>query len=1052
MSRLRTALFVLGCVVTVPTVASAQATLAGVVRDTSGGVLPGATVEASSPVLIERSRTAVTDNSGQYRITELPPGRYTVTFSLAGFSVVRREGVELSGSGVVPVNVELRLGALEESITVTGETPIVDVQSIRRETVLNSDTLSTLPVTRTYGALLSTVPGLMTNTGALSAMTTPFMTFFTAHGGRQNEGRVHIDGLPVAASFNGGGVSTFFYDVVNAEEMQVLVSGGLGESEHGGPSINLVPRSGGNTFRGSAFYSGAGSWSQSDNIDDRLRGLNPPITRPPALVRNYDVSGSVGGPILRDRLWFFGTIRDTGNATIVEGAYGNRHAGNPARWDYARDQGIETRAADRRDIFSVRLTAQASERNRVSFSHEYQRRCSGSTVSQDGSGCRTRGSGWIAVGNLTSSPESWPGYHDFPYHVTQATWSSPLSSRILLEAGFSRFYYLWAGFGTAPPDGLMDFIPVSETSAIYGVPNFNYRGMYDTLGFTVGGYADNEANPNNWRASASYITGAHNMKVGYSGSYQISNLGRVANNTQMRYIFNSNAPQTAACSVVDGIRLCPVGVGYSVGPRWEQADRTLTHSLYVQDQWTRGRVTLQGALRYDRASSWAPADGNGTTLISPFNPQPITFERTVSVRGFNDITPRVGLAWDVLGTGKTALKLNVGKYLQSATNDSLYTANNPAARIVKGVANRAWTDVNGNFQVDCVLLSTAANGECGPLVGGNLNFGNPNPALTVINPDILGGWGVRPHDWQFGLSVQQEVLPRVSVDVGYNRRWFGNFFVTDNLLVGPEDYERWTLTAPQHPGLPGGGGYPIDVYTLTAAAAARGAQNLQTFETDFGPARTWYWHGVDVSANARVRTRLTIQAGTSTGRGVRNTCETIVKIDSPDPRGCDVTEPLMTSFRGLAAYTVPKVDVLVSAQWRSLNPSNALPGLVGEVSATNGASLNATAAVPNTLVQQLLGRLPPGGSAAGTTTVNLVTQGQVYPDERVNQVDMRFAKIIRFGSRRADIAIDLYNVFNTNHVTGFQQTFDWATTGATWLQPTAIVAPRFARFNVTFAF
>jgi hypothetical protein len=205
--------------------------IAGVARDTTGAVLPGVTVEATSPVLIEKARTAVTDGSGQYRITELSPGTYALTFTLSGFTVVRRADVEVRGSGVIPVNAELRVGALEETITVTGESPLVDTQTTRRETVLTAETVSVLPATRSYGALLSAVPGLMTNNTSLGAMTNPFMTMFTANGGRANEGRMTIDGLPVAASFNGGGVSTFIYDVANAEELQVLVSGGLGEAE-----------------------------------------------------------------------------------------------------------------------------------------------------------------------------------------------------------------------------------------------------------------------------------------------------------------------------------------------------------------------------------------------------------------------------------------------------------------------------------------------------------------------------------------------------------------------------------------------------------------------------------------------------------------------------------------------------------------------------------------------------------------------------------------------------------------------------------------------------
>jgi len=342
----------------VPSLLHAQATLAGVVRDTSGAVLPGVTVEASSPVLIEKTRRAVSDGTGQYRITDLPPGTYNLSFTLAGFNAVQRQSVQVTGSGVIPINAEMRIGALQETVTVTGETPIVDTQSTRREMVISAESLATLPVTRSYGTLLAAIPGITTDNTSRGAMTEPFMTFFTSNGGRANEGRMLINGLPVAASFNGGGVSTFIYDVVNTDEMQVLVSGGLGESEAGGPSVNLIPRSGGNSFNGSAFYSGTGDALRSDNIDDYLSSIG--LTRPPALLNQYDVSGSLGGPIVRDRLWFFGSARDFGSTTYTEGVFANLYAGDAAHWDYKQDASVEGRGTNRRDIFSIKLMPSSS--------------------------------------------------------------------------------------------------------------------------------------------------------------------------------------------------------------------------------------------------------------------------------------------------------------------------------------------------------------------------------------------------------------------------------------------------------------------------------------------------------------------------------------------------------------------------------------------------------------------------------------------------------------------------------------------------------------------
>jgi len=1032
-----------------PGIVYAQSTIAGVIRDASNAVLPGVTVEASSPALIEKSRTVVSDGTGQYRITDLTPGTYAVTFSLSGFTTVKREGLAVSGSGVISVNVELRVGALAETITVTGDSPIVDTQSVRREVVLNNETLNTLPATRGYGSALATVPALniggVAGAGASSAPTTPSMMFFTAHGGASGEGRLMTNGLVVAAPFGGGGVSDVTYDIANADEMQVLISGGLGEAETGGPSINIVPKSGGNEFRGAAFYSTSGDWATSNNVDDQLRAYG--ITQPPTLRTNWDSSFSIGGPIKRDRLWFFANVRAWANASVVDGIFANAYAGDVSHWDYAANRAIESRVAESRKIAALRLTGQLTPRNRVTFSHDYQRRCGGSSLKEGGDGCRQAGGDWIASGRTfgadTVSPETFPGYHDFPYNTTQATYSAPLSNRLLLEGGYSRFAYGYARFGMAAPDGLMDIIPVTEQSGIYGRPQFSYRGVFDPLDF---GFNDNDALQTAWRAAMSYVTGAHNIKIGYQGYFSTVHNGRVPNHTQLRYTFNNQVP---------------ISVSYFLSPRWNQHDRVETTGLYAQDQWTIGRLTLQGAVRYDRSWSWAPADGNGTTETSRFNPQPISFERTVSVRGYNDITPRIGVAYDLFGNGKTALKMNVGKYLEAATADVIYSSNNPAARIVTrigsgGAAARGWTDGNRNYVVDCDLLSPlaqdnlASGGDLCAAVGGlGLNFGNANPNTTTINPAILGGWGVRPYDWQVGASVQHELIPRLSIEAGYNRRWWGNFFVTDNVLTTAADYDTYSILIPQHDNLPGAG-TPASFVAITQAANARGAQNYMTSERDYGDARTAYWQGVDFTATARLANGLTVQGGTSTGRGVRNLCNVTralpellgtARVDS-----CDVTEKLATSFRGLASYTVPKVAVLVSASMRSLETA---PG--GGV-ATNGLSLAANYVVPNTIIQQSLGRLPANALATGTTTLNVLNPGQLYALERINLVDMRFAKILRFAGRRADVGMDLYNLFNSNVTTSYQQTYEQRTNGAAWLTPTAIAAPRLARFHVTFNF
>ena len=232
-----------------PSAAFAQASITGIVRDSSGAVLPGVTVEASSPVLIEKVRSAVADGAGQYRIVNLRAGTYTVTFTLPGFGSVKREGIELTGAFVATVNGEMRVGTLEETVTVTGETPIVDVQSVRLQTVMNNDMISALPTSRAYNSLMTLMPNAVAAGGAASdAQTVPGMVVFGGAGGRGNEGRLQLDGLSVGSAFNGAGVSAYIPDIGNAAEISMVSSGGLGEAEVGGPTMNIVPKEGGNTI------------------------------------------------------------------------------------------------------------------------------------------------------------------------------------------------------------------------------------------------------------------------------------------------------------------------------------------------------------------------------------------------------------------------------------------------------------------------------------------------------------------------------------------------------------------------------------------------------------------------------------------------------------------------------------------------------------------------------------------------------------------------------------------------------------------------------------
>ena len=248
---MRTLLRVLFAVVTlvlVPASVWAQAAITGVVKDASGAVLPGVTVEAASPVLIEKVRSVVSDDTGQYRIVDLRPGTYSVTFTLPGFSTVKREGIELTGTFVATVNADLKVGALAETITVTGETPIVDVQSAKVQTTMSKDVIAAIPTSRNATGIQALIPGMATtgDAGGITGGTGGGAS--SMHGGRPSDSRTLSDGLNMG--WAGANSNAAVVNVAGAQEVVTSTSGGLGEAETAGVVLNVIPRDGGNTFSG----------------------------------------------------------------------------------------------------------------------------------------------------------------------------------------------------------------------------------------------------------------------------------------------------------------------------------------------------------------------------------------------------------------------------------------------------------------------------------------------------------------------------------------------------------------------------------------------------------------------------------------------------------------------------------------------------------------------------------------------------------------------------------------------------------------------------------
>jgi hypothetical protein len=440
--------------------------------------------------------------------------------------------------------------------------------------------------------------------------------------------------------------------------------------------------------------------------------------------------------------------------------------------------------------------------------------------------------------------------------------------------------------------------------------------------------------------------------------------------------------------------------------------------LYVQDKWTVDRFALALGLRYDYFKSGFPAQHLGPSQLLPN--QDLSFPAQDNLN-WKDITPRVGVAYDVTGTGKTAIKASINKYLQAQTVYVLGTDPNPINVLVQ-TTNRSWNDANRNWIPECDLVAPAANGECGALA--NSSFGKAG--TTTFDPELLTGWGHRNFNWEFSAGVQRELLPRMSAEVSYFRRWYGNFQVTDNRLVSPSDYTAFSVTAPADTRLPGGGGNTITgLYDLNPDKVGQ-VQNHNTLSTKYGK-QFEHWNGVDVTVNARPAEGVNLQGGLSSGRTMTDNCDVVSKLDNPSTRFCHVETQFLTQVKLFGTYTIPRVDVRFSATFQSLPGPEVL------------AAYNA----PNALVAPSLGRPLSGG--ASNVAVALVQPGTMY-GERTNQLDLRFSKLFGFGAKRAAFNVDLFNALNTDAVVRQSNNF------ANWQQAQGILQARFLKFGVQFDF
>jgi Carboxypeptidase regulatory-like domain len=1031
----------------VPVVAWAQtSSITGTVRDPSGAVLPGVTVEAASPVLIEKVRMGVSDASGVYRVESLRPGTYVVTFTLPGFATVRREGIELTSDFTATVNAELKVGAIEETVTVTGESPIVDTQSITTRTVMTRDVMDALPTGRNIQAMGIMIPGTTLAVGGGGALSrdvggsgqlqqSPLQYRGSADTVQTIEG-LRLNNLEAQGAYSG-----VYWNDASFEEWSYITGADSADMGQGGIRVNMVPRDGGNTFRGQAFGNFTDAPWASDNC--KSPGIGRPCTRSnltgsttfnqnnlltnvAEIQRIWDFNPSIGGPVLRDKLWFHYTFRHWGVEKTVADSYFDS---DPSPFVYQAD--TNRKGIDDGHIVSNagRVSWQATSKDKVSVYHDNQR--------------KYRNHWGISA---TVPPEA-AGVQVTPTSFVNVTkWTRTHTSRLLLEGGLGYYNQEYTELYQPSVTGLAD--KVWDPAAIS-----NSR-VYTVLDQSSGKIANAWNAPSDhfsilrtYMGAASYVTGSHSFRVGATvseGDWRV--LDQWTGDMQP-ITYNAGRPVQVTLRLPLDRRN---GIKADTG-------------IFLQDRWTMSRVTWSLGVRYDwfigetQPSEVTPSRFNSGIKFGrcPDGKNDSRVGCVGTVQDWKDISPRVGVAIDVFGDGRTALKASAARYV-AGQQIAVANQNNPVT--VLGLTDtRGWTDLdvnglpldaNGNIQFNELAPSPQT-----PTFGRNVS-------TTTTDPGVLNGWGKRGYNLEYSVAAQHQLADRISVNGGYYRRTFGNQTFTDDLRYDATSYDSFCLPAPVDPSLPGGGGYQVcGVQDLKPSVFALGlpANNLIRFSDDFG-GETNLYQGYDVNLEARFSNGAFLKAGVAATARTFDNCNLLAagldavigpnliaptfqgtEIYADGTRTCDREYPYRPDVKVSGSYTLP-FDILIAGTYQFTR---------GVQTGGAGPSIQANWAVTSAVANPIIGR---NWTGTASRTIQLIREGQEYGEHNLNQIDLRASKRVGFGRYRLRVDFDVYNVLNSSWPYTVSSTYSTSPTTSTWLRPTNVLQSRFFKLGAQFSF
>ena len=980
-----------------PGQAAAQSSIQGTVTDSSGASMAGVTVEASSPALIERSKTVTTNGEGRYSVIDLRPGTYSVTFKITGFTTQKRDNVDVQAGTAVPVSVEMGVGSVGETVTVEANAIVVDVENATHQQVLTREIQDSIPAARNMQALGALVPGIKLRSGSganpdVGGSQQMEQTYITGHGSGAVHTTVLLDGMNINSNYTDGTIQNYVDNSI-IQQATYQTSGISAEVAAGGTLVNQIPKDGGNEFHGDVFLSGTGSgglW-QAQNISPALKARG--VTTGNSIVHIEDFDGVIGGPILRNKLWFLTSARYQSTYDIAGGVfYPNGEPG-------VEDQYIKQAVA--------RLSWQISSKDKFSGTYDRIQKFKGHQLTP------------LTI--LPNNPDISAGRRGPPlYYVAQGKWTRTQSPKMLIEAGFSTDVIHFS-----------DLYQTGQEKVPFTPEWYAGASKIDVRTISIRSNAPpiqtyNLPDRRYVSAAVTYVTGSHNLKMGIQDGWGKND--RVQSmNADLYQNYRLGVPNTVTAYNT------PVAIRQRVS-----ADV----GVFVTDTWHVKRLSITGGLRWEYERSTINASAiNGGRFIGARSFNEINCDTIKGLGCWKTWSPRFGAVYDLFGTGKTAVKFGFGRY--NTPQATGYIA--PFNPMALSSDTRSWTDSNKD--------DIAQDIELGPTQ--NVNFGKVTNIAT-LDPN----WK-REFNTQFSGGVTHQLKNNVSVGMNWYRRTNHNQTFLQNKAVDlVADWSPFAIIDPIY-GKPITAytinsaavvARPSQLYQTNADDSK--VRNVYT-GYEFGttarlPHRGHMFGGWTIERQSD--TRCDANIGTITANAITNST-----VNDPNSlRFCDQAGlvPFRSDFKMAGAMPV-RWGFEVSATWQ--NSPEAERYTNWDITRTVRYPTDCASCPHETTGTNAgLGALVAPNLVQTTLRIQLVPPGSRYQD-RLNQLDLGVKRTFKIREKmKLQAQLDVFNALNASTVLVQSQAL--TTTIAPFLpeagggQPTQILQARLLRLAVQFHF